>query len=61
VGLHATHVLIGLLLLSVVLLLGLFGNIKQEQFDHFHALSMYWHFVDAVWVVVFSVVYLYGR
>ena len=61
VGLHATHVAIGLLLLTVVFLVGLFGHVKQEQFDHFHALSMYWHFVDAVWVVVLTVVYIIGR
>jgi cytochrome c oxidase subunit 3/cytochrome o ubiquinol oxidase subunit 3 len=61
VGLHATHVLIGLSMLSIVLVLGLFGKVRQEQADHFHALSMYWHFVDGVWVVVFLVVYVIGR
>ena len=61
VGLHAAHVAIGLLMLSVVLVLGLFGRVRQEQFNHFHSLSMYWHFVDAVWVVVFTVVYVVGR
>jgi len=61
VGLHAAHVIIGLLMLSVVLVLGLFGRVRQEQFNHFHSLSMYWHFVDAVWVVVFTVVYVVGR
>ena len=61
VGLHATHVLIGLLMLSVVLILGLFGWVGEDQFDHIHTLSMYWHFVDAVWVVVLTVVYIVGR
>jgi cytochrome c oxidase subunit 3/cytochrome o ubiquinol oxidase subunit 3 len=61
VGLHATHVLIGLLMLSVVLVLGLFGKVTRDHVDHFHALSMYWHFVDAVWAVVFLVVYVIGR
>jgi len=61
VGLHATHVLIGLLMLSVVLVLGLFGLVGEDQFHHFHSLSMYWHFVDAVWVVVLTVVYIVGR
>lgn len=61
VGLHATHVAIGLLMLSVVLILGLFGESTQEQFHRFHSLSMYWHFVDAVWVLVFLVVYVIGR
>lgn len=61
VGLHATHVIVGLLMLSAVLILGIFGKVGQEQTDRFHALSMYWHFVDAVWVVVFLVVYVIGR
>lgn len=61
VGLHATHVTVGLLMLSVVLVLGLFGKFDEEQFHRFHSLSMYWHFVDAVWVVVFLVVYVIGR
>jgi cytochrome c oxidase subunit III len=61
VGLHATHVLVGLMMLSVVLVLGLFGLVGEDQTDHFHTLSMYWHFVDAVWVVVLTVVYIVGR
>ena len=61
VGLHATHVAIGLLMLGAVLLLGLFGLVGEDQTDHFHSLSMYWHFVDAVWVVVLTVVYVVGR
>jgi cytochrome c oxidase subunit 3/cytochrome o ubiquinol oxidase subunit 3 len=61
VGLHATHVVVGLLMLTVVLVLGLMGKVRESNYHHFHALSLYWHFVDAVWVVVFSVVYLFGR
>ena len=61
VGLHATHVVVGLLLLSIVALLGLFGRVTEEHYRHYHVLTLYWHFVDAVWVVVFSVVYLFGR
>lgn len=61
VGLHATHVIVGLLMLIVVLVLGLFGKVGEEHTHRFHTLSMYWHFVDAIWVVVFTVVYLVGR
>ncbi len=61
VGLHATHVIIGLLMLSIVLVLGLFGKVSEDHFHHYHTLSLYWHFVDAVWVVVFTVVYIIGR
>ena len=61
VGLHATHVTAGLIMLGIVLLFGLADRVGMEQSARIETLSMYWHFVDAVWVVVFSVVYLIGR
>jgi cytochrome c oxidase subunit 3 len=61
VGLHAFHVTAGLIMLSIVLLFGLAGRIGPEQFRRIDVLSLYWHFVDAVWVVVFIVVYVLGR
>lgn len=61
VGLHATHVVVGLSLLLVVLVLGLFGKVSEEHVHQYHTLSLYWHFVDVVWVVVFTVVYVIGR
>lgn len=61
VGLHATHVIIGLLMLTVVLLFTLARQVGQQHAERIAVLSMYWHFVDAVWVVVFTVVYIIGR
>jgi len=61
VGLHAFHVTAGLILLTVVLLFGLAGRVGPEQSARVGVLSLYWHFVDAVWVVVFTVVYVLGR
>ena len=61
VGLHAFHVTVGLLMLTVVLLFALAGRVGTEQTKRVEVLSMYWHFVDAVWVVVFTVVYVLGR
>jgi cytochrome c oxidase subunit 3/cytochrome o ubiquinol oxidase subunit 3 len=61
VGLHASHVVIGLILLSIVLFFGLAGRVGPEQSARVDVLSMYWHFVDAVWIVVFTVVYILGR
>lgn len=61
VGLHATHVTVGLVMLLVVLILGLAGRVDRKQSARVEVLSMYWHFVDAVWVVVFTVVYVLGR
>ena len=57
VGLHASHVIIGLIALSVVMIFALLGKVKPEHHERCEILSMYWHFVDAVWIVVFIVVY----
>ncbi|HEY6290217.1 MAG TPA: cytochrome c oxidase subunit 3 [Terriglobia bacterium] len=61
VGLHASHVTIGLIGLTIVMLLALAGKVKQEHAERCELFSYYWHFVDAVWVVVFTVVYIIGR
>src|ERR1700692_4496087 len=61
VGLHAFHVTAGLIMLSIVLFFGLAGRVGPEQSARVDVLSLYWHFVDAVWVVVFTVVYVLGR
>jgi cytochrome c oxidase subunit III len=61
VGLHGFHVIVGLFMLIVVMLFGFLGRVGPEQSARVEVLSMYWHFVDAVWVVVFSVVYVLGR
>jgi len=61
VGLHAFHVTAGLLALGVVAALALLGHVRQEHAERAEVLSLYWHFVDVVWVVVFIVVYVVGR
>src|SRR6202042_1084027 len=61
VGLHATHVVVGLIMLSLVLGFSLAGRVTEEHSEKLEVLSLYWHFVDAVWVVVFLVVYVLGR
>jgi cytochrome c oxidase subunit 3/cytochrome o ubiquinol oxidase subunit 3 len=61
VGLHGFHVTVGLILLSVVLTFAFLGDVKQEHAYRLDVLSLYWHFVDAVWVAVFTVVYIIGR
>src|ERR1700726_50755 len=55
VGLHAFHLTAGLVMLGTVLIFGLAGRVNQDQSGRVGVLSMYWHFVDAVWVVVFPV------
>ena len=61
VGLHAFHVTVGLAMLAIVLLLGVTGRVGVAHAARVDVLSMYWHFVDVVWVVVFTVVYVIGR
>jgi cytochrome c oxidase subunit 3 len=61
VGLHATHVLVGLIMLSIALGISLGGRMKQAHSERLEVLSLYWHFVDAIWVAVFLVVYVIGR
>jgi cytochrome c oxidase subunit 3/cytochrome o ubiquinol oxidase subunit 3 len=61
VGLHATHVVVGLLMILLVLAFALTGRLKPKHAERIKVLGLYWHFVDAVWVVVFTVVYGLGR
>ena len=60
VGLHAFHVTVGLLALITVALFYATARLQREHAERVEVLSMYWHFVDAVWVVVFTVVYVIG-
>jgi cytochrome c oxidase subunit III len=61
VGLHASHVIVGLSLLVLVLMLSLRGQLTKAHAEHIEMLSWYWHFVDGIWVIVFTVVYIIGR
>ena len=57
-GLHGLHVTAGLVALAIVLGLALAGDFRRRRSTLLRAVGLYWHFVDAVWLVVFSVVYL---
>jgi len=61
VGLHASHVVVGLVALLIVMAFAMAGWVKKEHAERAHVLALYWHFVDTVWVVVFTVVYIIGR
>ena len=61
VGLHASHVIIGLIMLSLLWVFSMMGYVREEHAERIQTLALYWHFVDAVWVVVFTVVYVLGR
>jgi cytochrome c oxidase subunit III len=61
VGLHGFHVVVGLLSLSLVMTFTFLGDVRPEHAERIDVLSLYWHFVDVVWIVVFTVVYVIGR
>jgi cytochrome c oxidase subunit III len=61
VGLHASHVIVGLLMLTIAFIAALRGKMTEHHAEKLEVLSLYWHFVDAVWIIVFAVVYVLGR
>ena len=61
VGLHALHVTAGVTIMLIVLGLALGRQVTSANRAGVGLVSWYWHFVDGVWVVVFTVVYLVGR
>lgn len=61
VGLHASHVIIGLVMLGLCCVFAWSGALRPAHGERVEMVSWYWHFVDAVWVAVFTVVYVVGR
>jgi cytochrome c oxidase subunit 3 len=61
VGLHASHVILGLCMLTIAFISALSGKMNEHHAEKLEVLSLYWHFVDAVWIIVFAVVYVLGR
>jgi cytochrome c oxidase subunit 3 len=57
-GFHGAHVFGGVIMLSVVLYRGLAGQFSAKHHDAIEAASLYWHFVDVVWILLFSLLYL---
>jgi len=58
-GFHGFHVCIGLLLLLSLLGIVVFGRKEEPNSGGMDAIAYYWHFVDVVWVFIFSIVYLW--
>ena len=57
-GFHGAHVFGGVLMLTVVLYRGMAGQFSAKHHDMVEATSLYWHFVDVVWILLFSILYL---
>lgn len=57
-GFHGLHVFCGLIALSALLVLASMNRFGEKAVSGVGAISIYWHFVDAVWVLIFSLIYL---
>jgi heme/copper-type cytochrome/quinol oxidase subunit 3 len=58
-GFHGLHVLLGLVALVVIFALALKGDFTEKHSSAVETVALYWHFVDWIWVVIFSVIYLW--
>jgi cytochrome c oxidase subunit III len=59
-GLHALHVLSGIIFIAIVWLYGLKGRYSSQNYWGVEACAIYWHFVDVVWVFFYPALYLIG-
>lgn len=57
-GFHGVHVTIGILMLVALLVTAIRGRLKQDRAETVEIVGLYWHFVDVVWVLIFTIVYL---
>jgi cytochrome c oxidase subunit III len=57
-GFHGAHVFGGVLMLAVILYRGMSGQFSSKHHDAVEAVSFYWHFVDVVWIILFTVLYV---
>jgi heme/copper-type cytochrome/quinol oxidase subunit 3 len=60
-GFHGFHVFVGLILISILIAMAVLGDFKDRNSTVIQTIGIYWHFVDAVWIVVFTVVYVLPR
>lgn len=58
-GFHGAHVSIGIIMLMTILIMNLRGALPKEKAETVEIVGLYWHFVDIVWIVIFTVVYLF--
>ena len=57
-GFHGVHVSVGIVMLLSLLVMSLRGNLGPDRAEAVEIVGLYWHFVDIVWIVIFTVVYL---
>ena len=57
-GFHGVHVSIGIVMLMSLYVSSIRGNLKRESSETLEIVGLYWHFVDVVWIFIFTVIYL---
>jgi heme/copper-type cytochrome/quinol oxidase subunit 3 len=57
-GFHGVHVSVGIIMLMSLLVMSLRGNLGPEKAEAVEIVGLYWHFVDIVWILIFTIVYL---
>ncbi|MBT3248921.1 MAG: heme-copper oxidase subunit III [Actinobacteria bacterium] len=57
-GFHGIHVSLGIVMLMSLLISSLRGNLKEKNSETVEIVGLYWHFVDVVWIFIFTVIYL---
>lgn len=57
-GFHGFHVFIGVCLLGVCVVKSFFGEFSAQHFSFLDCVALYWHFVDVVWIFLFTILYL---
>jgi cytochrome c oxidase subunit 3 len=57
-GFHGTHVLVGVIWITYVVIRAFQGGVTKERHLAVELVGLYWHFVDLVWIIIFTVVYL---
>jgi len=60
-GFHGVHVTIGIIMLMSLFIGSFTGRISQESAEKVEIIGLYWHFVDVVWIVIFTIVYLFPQ
>jgi heme/copper-type cytochrome/quinol oxidase subunit 3 len=58
-GCHGAHVAGGVILMAIITLMGFMGKFTQQKHEGIELAGLYWHFVDLVWILLFTVVYLF--
>ena len=57
-GFHGVHVSVGIIMLMSLYVSSLRGNLRRESAETVEIVGLYWHFVDVVWILIFTVIYL---